>query len=157
MMALLSLRGPALKLAWVDTLGNDYNWEFLKEQIQERFGERPQEIMDRLSSRVQDASESVGAHTNDYLNLLIRAANTGNAIPERLKLTGYVEGLLPKLQDSLILKEPETLTDAVRSAKYLEFQAQRFKSKGRKSVLLDSDQRSGRQAQDNRDQQNQLT
>jgi hypothetical protein len=28
MMALLSLRGPAL--AWVDTLGNDYNWEFLR-------------------------------------------------------------------------------------------------------------------------------
>jgi hypothetical protein len=104
-----------------------------------------------LHSRIQLTSESVGTYTDDYLNLLSRAANTGNAIPERMKLTGYTEGLHPKLQESLILKEPETLTDAVRSAKYLEFQMQRLKSQGRKDVFTGQEN----QLRTNRDQQNQ--
>jgi len=153
MMAFLSLRGPAL--IWVDTLGNDYTWETFKEQMIQRFGEQPPEIMDRLHCRFQSSSESIGAFTDDYLNLLNRASQTGNAIPERLKLTGYIEGLLSNIQEFLILKEPETLAEAVRIAKYLEFQVQRLKSQGRKSVFSSTGQENKVRNQGYRDQQNQ--
>lgn len=119
MMSLLLLRGVARK--WMDTLENNYTWESFKSRALERFGERPAQIMEKLYSRTQLPNESVGTFSDDFLNLLARASASGNPIPGPLALTSFVDGLLPHLQDSLILKNPPDLSTAITDAKYFEF------------------------------------
>ena len=124
-MSRLALRGPALR--WVEMLGNNFTWEYFKTQLVERYGEKPEEIMDKLRCRVQGQNETVGSYTDDYFSLLTRAAATDNPIPDKMQKSGYIEGLLPRLRDTLIIQNPATIMEASQAARSLEFQVQRLR------------------------------
>ena len=133
--ALMNLRGPAL--CWLDSLDmtREYTWEFFKTSLISRFGEKPQQIIDKIYSRCQQAIEDVGSYTDDFVFLLSRAAQSGNHIPVPMQLTVYIEGLLPYLQDAVIVKEPQTMEEAIKAAKYLEFhKARNVTKKGNKNA-----------------------
>lgn len=69
-MAVLSLEGPAAD--WLDTLEpwDRLSWFEFKAGLYERFGEDPQDIIDRLTERRQAPWEDVRAFTDDYTRLL---------------------------------------------------------------------------------------
>jgi len=86
-MSRLALRGPALQ--WVEILGNQFTWEHFKTQLNERYGEKPEEIIDKIRCRVQGFNESAGSYTDDYFGLLTRPSATGNPIPDKMQKSGY--------------------------------------------------------------------
>ena len=119
-MAMLSLEGPAAD--WLDTFpdSDSITWEEFKQGLVERFGEEPQEVIDKLTARKQWADESVRAFTDDYTRLLAKAETTGNKIPAQLQLKGYIDALRHPLQGLVCFKHPETLDEAIKEAKYFE-------------------------------------
>ena len=119
-MAMLSLEGPAAD--WLDTFpdSDSITWEEFKQGLVERFGEEPQEVIDKLTARRQGADEPVRAFTDDYTRLLAKAEATSNKIPAQLQLKGYIDALRHPLQGLVSIKHPETLEDAIKEAKYFE-------------------------------------
>lgn len=126
LMTRLALRGQAL--LWIGRLGNSFTWTHFRTQIIGRFGESAEELINKIQTRVQLVNESVGSYTDDYFNLLSRVSATEYAIPDKLQKCGYVEGLLPRLRDILIIRDPATLLEASQTARALELQFHRLKS-----------------------------
>lgn len=136
-MALMSLRG--LALSWLDSLdlSQQHIWETLKDKLIVRFGEKPQQTIDKLYARIQQPYEDVGSYTNDF-NLLLSgaccAAQSGNQIRGPMQLTVFIEELLPQLQEAVTVEEPQTLEAAIEAARYIEFHKTRLVArKGMKS------------------------
>lgn len=122
-MARLVLRGPALQ--WVEMLGNEFTWAHFKAQIINRYGEKPEQILDKIRCRVQGLHESVASYTDDYFSLLTRAGASDNPIPAQMQKSGYIEGLLPSLRTFVLLQNPTAIMEASEAARSWEFQAQR--------------------------------
>ena len=91
----------------------------LKERLNSRFGDKPQETMDKLHARYQHSFEDVDAYTDKIRMLVSRDTQAENNIPNPMQLTLSIEGLLP--QDAVNLKEPEILEEDMKAAKSFEY------------------------------------
>lgn len=118
-VAMSALRGPAAY--WLDSKYGTFNqWDEFVRLMTDRFGEPPAHILQQIINRKQGTKETVHNFADAFQQLLSRAANTGNAMPDNWQKRAFILGLAPHLRVKLMDRDPQTLEQAVRDAQYFE-------------------------------------
>ena len=121
--ARLCLEGPALD--FLDTLRGDalVSWTGFQSAFCERFGHQTEDLLNELLFMRQSHQEEVTEFCDIFTRLISRLQTLGETISETLMKRKFIEALHPSLGAAVTLNRPDSLIDAMESAKYFESQS----------------------------------
>ena len=114
-VAIANLKGPAA--FWLDSFTFD-SWQDFQAGIKERFGDDPDQVLDKLLLVKHGQRESLEDYVDRFNVMLSSCADAGNVVPAILCVKLFIDGLQPHVRLKVKERRPEDLNEAISDAKY---------------------------------------